>query len=176
VRDQKDLVGIIVVAKDGPIKSTKDLDGKVIVFPSPNAFAASLYMRALLTEKEKINFTPKYVKTHQNVYRSVAASVAPAGGGVKSTLDDEETALQEKLTILYRTPGTPSHPICAQARISSQLMKSVEKAILKIGADPKNKQMMAKINIQSPVVADFNKDYAPLLHLGLEKYAETVKE
>jgi len=63
VRDKKNLVGILVAHRDKGINSVKDLINKEIAFPSPNAFAASLYMRALLTEKEKIVFKPLYVKT-----------------------------------------------------------------------------------------------------------------
>lgn len=176
VRDKTDLLGILVVAKSSGLKSVKDLDGKLIVFPSPNAFAASLYMRALLTEKEKIHFTTKYVKTHQNVYRSVALAMAAGGGGVQKTLDDEEPGLQDKLTVLYTTPGSASHPIAAHSRVPAQLRKSVEKAILKIGADPKNKEMMKKIDLANPVSADYKKDYERLSHLGLDKYVESVKK
>ena len=67
VRDKTPLTGILVVRRDSPVKEVKDLDGKVIAFPAPNAFAASLYMRAILTEKFKIKFTQEYVKTHDNV-------------------------------------------------------------------------------------------------------------
>ncbi len=54
------LKGILVARKDSPYKTIKDLDGKPIAFPSPNAFAASLYMRALLVEKEGLNFPCLY--------------------------------------------------------------------------------------------------------------------
>ena len=60
----------------------QDLDGADIAFPAPNAFGASLYMRALLAEQEKININPIYVETHANVYRNVIFGRASAGGGV----------------------------------------------------------------------------------------------
>lgn len=61
IHDKKGLVGILVVKKDGPIKSLLDLNGKTLAFPAPNAFAASLLMRATLIEDEKITFKPVYV-------------------------------------------------------------------------------------------------------------------
>ena len=51
VKDKTPLVGILVAKKGGKVKSIKDLKGAEIAFPAPNAFAASLYMRALLTEQ-----------------------------------------------------------------------------------------------------------------------------
>lgn len=176
VRDKTDLSGVLVVAKSSGLTSVKDLDGKLLVFPSPNAFAASLYMRALLIEKENVHFTSKYVKTHQNVYKSVAVTMAAGGGGVQKTLAKEEPGVQDKLTVLYKTPGTASHPIAAHARVSEQLRKRVQKAILNIGADSRNKDMMKNINFDNPVSADYKKDYEPLSKLGLDKYVDEEQE
>ncbi|OGW35125.1 MAG: hypothetical protein A2010_04605 [Nitrospirae bacterium GWD2_57_9] len=176
IKDKTNLIGCLVAAKSSGFNSVKDLDGKLIVFPSPNAFAASLYMRALLAEKEKIQFSKKYVKTHQNVYRSVAMGMSAAGGGVQNTLDKEEPAFKDKLTILYETPGFASHPIAANDRVSSKFSTDVQKAILRIAADPKNRDMFKNVKIPNPVEADYKKDYLPLSQLGLEKYVEIEKE
>ena len=46
LRDSTPLEGILVVRKDSPYQSVKDLDGKTIAFPAPNAYAAALYMRS----------------------------------------------------------------------------------------------------------------------------------
>ena len=99
VKDSTSLVGILVAHKGGSIRSVKDLNGKEIAFPAPNAFAASLYVRALLTEKEKIHFKPRYVKTHSNVYNTVVVDKAvAAGGGVVKTLMKEPEEIRSQLT------------------------------------------------------------------------------
>jgi phosphonate transport system substrate-binding protein len=176
IKDKAELVGCLVAAKSSGFKSVKDLDGKLIVFPSPNAFAASLYMRALLSEKENIRFSKKYVETHQNVYRSVALNMSAAGGGVQNTLDKDEPAVKDKLMVLYKTPGSASHPIGAHGRISAKFSSDVQKAILKLAADPKNRDMFKNIKMSNPVEADYKKDYLPLSQLGLEKYVEQGKD
>jgi phosphonate transport system substrate-binding protein len=176
VKDKTDLVGCLVSAKSSGFKSVKDLNGKLIVFPSPNAFASSLYMRALLSEKEKIHFSTKYVKTHQNVYKSVALGMSAAGGSVQNILDKEEPASRDKLMVLYETPGFASHPIGVHERVPSKFGASVQKAILKLAADPKNREMFGNIKMPHPVTADYKKDYLPLSQLGLEKYVEIEKD
>lgn len=45
------LTGIIVVRANGPIHDVRDLQGKEVAFPAPNAFAASLLIRAELAKK-----------------------------------------------------------------------------------------------------------------------------
>lgn len=165
------LNGILVVDRNGPIKRIADLDGKTIAFPSPNAFGASLYMRALLAEKEKISITPVYVGTHQNVYRHVLLGQVMAGGGVGATLEKEPSAVQSRLVALYTTPGVPSHPLAAHPRVPSEVRKRMETALLKLDRDPAGRALLAAVQLDHTQVADYARDYAPLEKLRLGHYA-----
>lgn len=175
VRDKEDLVGILVVHKGRGINSVKDLNGKEIAFPAPNAFAASLYLRALLAEKEKISFTPFYAKTHGNVYRTVILDKAAAGGGASKTLMKEPDEIKNKLAVIYETPPTASHPISAHARVPDAVRKKVAKAILDMAQDKANEAILKNIAMPNPVAADFNRDYAPLkkMRVNIKNYAES---
>lgn len=170
IHDKKSLVGILVVKKDGAIKTIADLNGKSLAFPAPNAFAASLLMRATLIEDKKINFKPIYVKTHSNVYRDVMFGLYPAGGGVNNTLSRENTGVQSQLKILFTTEASAPHPICVHPRIDKKTVQIIKDAILKMGMDPKYKDIMNEIQIPDPVSADYQRDYLPLKKLKLEQY------
>ena len=172
VRNNKSLVGILVSKKNGPVQSVRDLVGGKIAFPAPNAFAASLYMRALLTEKEKIKFTPSYVKTHSNVYRHAKLGTADAGGGVNRTLNKQPRGVKNALAIIYRTPGSAPHPFAAPPRVPKRLRKNMTNTILAIASDPANKKMMSNVQMPRPKKANYRKDYLPLKKLGLEKYVK----
>ena len=175
VKDSTSLVGILVAHKGGSIRSVKDLNGKEIAFPAPNAFAASLYVRALLTEKEKIHFKPRYVKTHSNVYNTVVVDKAvAAGGGVVKTLMKEPEEIRSQLTTIYETPSTASHPLSAHPRVPDVLRKKLVNAVLGLANDKANKELFTNILMPEPVPADYQKDYLPLKKLGLmlEKYME----
>ena len=175
VKDSTSLVGILVAHKGGSIRSVKDLNGKEIAFPAPNAFAASLYVRALLTEKEKIHFKPRYVKTHSNVYNTVVVDKAvAAGGGVVKTLMKEPEEIRSQLTTIYETPSTASHPLSAHPRVPDVLRKKLVNAVLGLANDKTNKELFTNILMPEPVPADYQKDYLPLKKLGLmlEKYME----
>ena len=172
VRDSEDrLVGILVVEKESPFRTVQDLNGKTLVFPSPNAFAASLYLRALLSQREKITFTPKYVTTHSNVYLHVAKGLAAAGGGVNRTLDKEPPELREKLRIIYRTPGVAPHPIAAHPRVPVAARKAVAGAIMKLSGDEQARSLLKNTGIPRPMRADYRRDYGQIELLGLDKFA-----
>jgi phosphonate transport system substrate-binding protein len=170
VRDKDPLAGILVARKDSGLHSVRDLQRKEIVFPSPNAFAAALYMRALLAEREQVRFTPRYVKTHSNVYRTVLLGKAVAGGGVNKTFQLEPQELRDQLVIIYETPGAAPHPIAAHPRVPEKARAAVAKAILEMGRNQAEKQLLAVIQMPDPRATDYEKDYRPLENLGLEQY------
>lgn len=170
VRDAKPLTGILVVARDGPVSSLKGLSGHKIAFPAPNAFGASLYMRALLIEKEQLRIEPVYVKTHGNVYRQVLVGDFAAGGGVNQTFGDLPAAMRDKLQVLYETPGAASHPLAAHPRVPEGVRKRVTAAFLKQAGDEPGKALLKDVRIPNPVAADYARDYGPLEKLRLDKY------
>lgn len=175
VRDETSkLTGIIVTRVNSGLDSVEDLARKEIVFPSPNAFAASLYVRALLTENEKLEFTPIYTQTHSNAYRYVLVGKAAASGGVLRTLRRERPEVQSELKVIYETPGTPSHPIVYHKRVPKHAAQAVQKAVFDFSRTEDGKKILEAILIPSPVVASYD-DYQPLEALNLEKYVVDSK-
>ncbi|MEW5789754.1 MAG: phosphate/phosphite/phosphonate ABC transporter substrate-binding protein [Pseudomonadota bacterium] len=170
VRGGQNLSGILVVDAQGPVKSLADLRDARLAFPSPNAFGASLYLRALLTEKEGIPFSPLYVGTHQNVYRHVLLAQAAAGGGVSATLDREPSSVRSRLRILYRTPQTPSHPLAAHPRVPGADREKLAGALLALNREPAGRQLLAAVELDEVTPADFVRDYQPLQALRLDRY------
>lgn len=171
VRDGSRLLsGQLLVRRDSPLKSVKELNGKTIAFPDPNAFAASLYMRALLQEKAKIRFTPSYFGTHSNVYRHVILGDVAAGAGVNVTLARERAEIRDELRVLYETPGTAPHPLCAHPRIPADLREAVTRAVLELGKNDNGRTLLKRIDILQPVRATYARDYQPLEKLNLKKF------
>ena len=174
--DANSLTGILLVQRDSPIKSIKELNGKTLAFPAPNAFGASLYMRALLAEQEKISITPHYLKTHSNVYRHVIIGEAAAGGGVNITLKREPPEVQAQLRVLFETPGVASPPLVAHPRVPQEMRQAVTNTMLELGNDPAGQKLLAEIQLPKPIKADYARDYQPLEKLKLEKYVIIEKE
>jgi phosphonate transport system substrate-binding protein len=164
------LVGILVVRSDSAFTSVAQLAGKEIAFPSPNAFGASLYMRALLAEKVGIDFRPRYVQSHANTYRSVLLDEVAAGGGIVETLRKEPAALRQHLKVLYTTPPVAPHPLVAHPRVPATVRAAVVKALLALENDAAGKVLLRDAGLEQVIAADHEKDYASLARLKLEKY------
>ena len=173
VRDNTPLTGVLLVRRDSPVRTVKDLAGSKLAFPAPNAFGASLYMRALLTEQEGVKIEPVYVKTHSNVFRQVIVGQAVAGGTVNNALQREPGTVIEQLRVIFETPATAAHPLAAHPRISEAQRKAVTQAILKLRDDPTAAPLLQAVQMATPVAADYARDYRPLERLKLEKYLVT---
>lgn len=174
--DAQMLVGIIVVPKHSTIASVQELEGKTIIFPSPNAFAASLYMRAWLHEQLGIKFTIRYAGTHDNVYRQVVQGIVDAGGGVNSTLESQPVNLRNNLRVLYELPAVAPHPLAAHPRVPPALRKRFTDSVLRMTADEQGRGLLEALHLMQPVKADYQRDYYPLETLGLEKYQAAGQE
>lgn len=165
------LSGIIVVRKDSGISSLKDLNGKKLAFPAPNAMAASLLIRFAL-DQNNIQITPEYVKTHGNVYRSVALGDYIAGGGVNNTFKRESPVLQNELRVLFETPKIMPHPVAVHPRVSAQIRQAVARTFVELGKDSNMAKKLDQIQIPKPIEVSYERDYQNLEKLGLEKFLE----
>lgn len=166
----RQLRGILVVRDDSPYRAVADLDGAEIAFPSPNAFGASLYMRALLAEREDITVTPRYVDTHSNAYRHVFLGFSAAGGGVMNTLLREPEALQATLRVIYQTPGVTPHPLTAHPRVPEALRERLVATLLALAADEEGRTLLRNVQLAEPMRVDYPTHYRPLEDLRLDTY------
>ncbi|MBU0587727.1 MAG: phosphate/phosphite/phosphonate ABC transporter substrate-binding protein [Gammaproteobacteria bacterium] len=171
VRDSSRLLsGILVVRAQDGVSSIAALAGQQISFPAPNAFGASLYMRALLARKHGVNINPHYAMTHRNAYRMVLSGASAAAGGVKATFQKEDPDVREALKVIFETPGVPAHPLAAHPRVNKELRTVMTQTMIELGRDPDKKMLMDGIQMSSPMAANYLADYAPLQELKLEKF------
>lgn len=172
VRDSKLLTGLLVVRQDDPIKSVKNLEGKTLAFPAPNAFGASLMIRAHLTEIDKVNITPFYAKTHTNAYRQTIVGKTAASGGLRATLEKEPAEVKSALRVLMETPGAAPHPLSAHPRVPAKVQQAVKAAMLKLASDAELGAAFKEVPMANPVEADQVRDYQPLEKYRLERYLQ----
>jgi len=166
---QEPLTGILVVRKDSPVQHIDALQGKGVAFPAPNAFAASLLIRAELAKK-KIDIQPVFVKTHSNVYRAVIAQDMAAGGGVNNTLESETAEVQGQLRVLYETQGYTSHPIITHPAVAPADRQRFLQAVQKLRRDAEGQKLLDQVNLSQPQPVTYAKHYKELESLKLEKF------
>lgn len=167
VRDAAPLRGILVVPKDSPIHDVRDLAGKTLAIPSPNALGASMLLRADLRSLYGIEMKLLNAKTHSSAYLHAATGLADAAGGVEKSLQEQDPALRDSLRVLYTTRDMPSHPVAAHPRVPAQAREAVRKALLDMAATPEGAALLAAVPMSRPVPATIA-DYQVMSGWGLD--------
>lgn len=114
VRANHDIRGV-VVSMGTPVNANS-LQGANFLFPSPNAFAATLVIKYELNKKFGVQLDKsnqvQYVNSHDSVYKGVERGIGTFGGGVERTLKSHKGIDKDcKLQVVYTTAAYPSHPI-----------------------------------------------------------------
>lgn len=173
VRDRgRTLYGILAVRKDSNVKDIKDikeLQGKVVAFPAPNALGASLQIRQELKDYFGVQVKPRYVKTHDSVYLNVVLRQAAAGGGVQKTLARQRPEVRNALRVIHKTTPVPPHPLAAHPRVPAIVRERVRNAMLKIGVDEEGRKLLLRVPIKQLGLTSID-DYLPLRDLGLQRF------
>lgn len=170
-QDRK-IKGILVVKKDSPYRKPADLAGKTVVFPAPAAFAASILPQAEFG-RLKIPIEAKFVASHDSVYRSVAAGLQEAGGGIQRTFEALPEDIRNTLRVLAETPAYTPHAFAAQARVSPAVLARVQAAMLSLAGDEVGQRLLAPLAFKG-IAAAQDKEWSDIRALDidlLERYS-----
>jgi len=145
-RDKR-IKGIIVVAKEGTIKQFSDLNNMTLAFPAPAAFAASILTQSDLMTNQ-VNFTPKYVSSHDSVYLTVAKGLYPAGGGILRTFNNISPDIRAQLRVFSTTAGFTPHAIAIHPRVTARQAELIQDALNALDKSDSGKKLLNSIKIK----------------------------
>ncbi|MCW9035844.1 MAG: phosphate/phosphite/phosphonate ABC transporter substrate-binding protein [Rhodospirillales bacterium] len=144
-QSEKKLKGLIVVKKDSKAKTLDDLNNKKMAFPSPAAFGASVLPRAEMAAKG-LAVDPIYVKSHDSVYRSVAAGIFAGGGGVQRTFGSMPDDLKDQLRVIYKTQAYTPHAFAVNKDVSAEKIEKISQAMAMI--EKKSPELLTLIGMK----------------------------
>lgn len=162
----KRLQGIIVVGKNSPYRELKDLAGQELAFPS-NAFAATLVPLAYF-KNIGIHVTPRYVASHDSVYRNVAKGRYAAGGGVMRTFDNTAKAVHDDLRILWKSGDYTPHAFAALPQVPADVVARLQQAMLDMDKDPRGQALLSAIQFNSGIETGQDREWDDVRKLQIE--------
>ena len=163
----KQIQGIVVKRKDAAFSQLGDLNGSELAFPAPRAFAATLLTRAGLDAAE-VTYEPKFVSSHDSVYRGVAKGLFPAGGGIVRTFKAVEPEIREQLEILWTTPKYTPHAFAVHPRLDDDVRALIASEFIALNDDEAGRQLLEPLKfngIESAQDADWNDVRALQIHI-----------
>ena len=170
------LQGIVVVLKNSEYKSLKDLNGVTMAFPSSTAFAATI-LPQLSLKQMGMSVVPKYVSSHESVYRAVARGLFPAGGGIVKSYEQMDPVVRDQLRILWKSKSYTPHPVAAHPRVPKEVIQRVVAALQSMAADPAGAVLLKSVGFKGFIAAR-DSDYEDIrkLHVGIGQFDTHAKE
>lgn len=137
VRANKMIRGILVVKNDQAsnleaLVKNKDTQ---FLFPSANAFAATLLIKYEMLTKYGVNLNDSknylYVNSHDSVYIGVTRGIGQLGGGIQRTFNNfKDSNAETVIDEVYQTEAYPSHPIAIKPDMPEADRKKIIEALL----------------------------------------------
>ncbi len=169
----KRIKGIVVVRKDSHVTQLSQLEGETLAFPSPAAFAATILPTTYFS-KIGLNITPKYVSSHDSVYRAVAQGHFPAGGGVVRTFKNMTPDIREQLKILWETEKYTPHAFSVHPRVDAEVKNKIQKAFIKLSQQEDGKQLLSTIKLKG-ITSAKDEDWNDIRQLNIQLLDDLIR-
>jgi phosphonate transport system substrate-binding protein len=169
VRNSKLVSGSIVVRKDSPIKSVQELEGKTMAFVGEKNLCRAL-LDNVLRDELHISVHAVYAITAVNMLKFVILSKADAGGALDASVEKLPQDLLDQVRIIYNSKKIAPHALVGHPRVPAKVRTSVAEAVLRMGSDSGSRSLMTAVQIDSPVRADYDRDYKPLERMNINRY------
>jgi phosphonate transport system substrate-binding protein len=119
----------------------------ILAFPAPAAFAATILPRGeLAANGNKVE--PKYVSSHDSVYRAVAQGLYPAGGGVMRTFLSVDEDISDQLRVLWTTEGYTPHAIAVSPTLPHEVRSRLQSALIAMEQSEEGRSLLDKLKIK----------------------------
>ena len=154
IRANKNIKGILVMRKAESVQKLNDENIRYL-FPSPNAFAATLLTKYDLINTYGVSLDTinkaKYVNSHDSVYKGISRGIGNIGGGIERTFNSLCDKTKNSLKIIHTTKAYPSHPFAFKPSMSKTTKKKIVDALLSM---PKSYLQALKIKALKKVKDD----------------------
>tara|TARA_Y100000588_G_scaffold282350_1_gene299508 strand:- start:320 stop:1189 length:870 start_codon:yes stop_codon:yes gene_type:complete len=168
----KRIQGIVVVRKDSTLQSIEGLREQTVAFPAPAAFAASVLPRAQFRSSD-LQVTPKYVSSHDSVYRAVAKGLVPAGGGINRTFNKVDQTIRYQLRILWRTERYTPHAIAHHPDVADDVSNRLRQTLVALSEDETGRKFLATLGFRKFMLVR-DRDWDDIRGLGIDVLSDLI--
>lgn len=161
----------IIVPRDSPVTSFKELHGKIFAFVDSMSNTGKLVPHSMLTSMgEKPDFYfKKYINTyaHDNSIKMVAQKIvdgAAVSSVVMEYINYSHPELTAKTRIIEKSPPYAMPPVAVRPNLDPELKKNLKKILLEAADDENGKEILKNMKIEKYVFME-NSAYDPIRRL-----------
>jgi phosphonate transport system substrate-binding protein len=162
---QEPFTGILVVRKDGPIKSLKPQDlraGLRLGFPDPNAFAATVMTRQYM-QHEGIDvdkqFHVHYFGSQDSALMALYSGLVDIIGTWRPSFRSMPAEVRKQLRIIAETPPQPQMPIAVNADLPQADIQRIKTCLLNLTHTAQGRKVLDALGFKGGFVPADDAEY-----------------
>jgi len=162
---EEPFTGILVVRKDGPIKTLQDAKqhtGLRLGFPDPNAFAATVMTRQYMQNQGiDVNrlFHVHYFGSQDSALMALYSGLVDIIGTWRPSLRSMPEDVREQLRIIAETPPQPQMPIAVSAAVSDTDRHRIKTCLLNLRRTQQGRKALAALGFKAGFVEAADTEY-----------------
>lgn len=167
---------VVITQADSPIKSLRDLKGKIVAYGDTASTSSHLVPRAMIEDAGLVantDYKTVYVGAHDAVARSVETGKAQAGALSRPIFDSLVKSGRidgAKVRVLAETKAIPNYPMAMQSKLAPALKAQIRSAFVDLKDPAILKTFRAEgFAATSDNAYDVLRDTAKVLKLDLAK-------
>lgn len=162
---QEPFTGILVVRKDGPIKSLKPQDlrpGLRLGFPDPNAFAATVMTRQYMEHKGiDVNrqFHVHYFGSQDSALMALYSGLVDIIGTWRPSFRSMPEHVRKQLRIIAETPPQPQMPIAVKSDMPARDILRIKACLLNLTHNKQGREALKALGFKDGFVQADDSEY-----------------
>ncbi len=157
-RRAQPLQALIVTPQTTPVTSIKDLAGQSIAYPGLLNYDASVIARESL-RRLQIDHIPRFYPSSEAVFKAVLAGDVAAGATRIEDLKGQDLDIQQKLHILWDTPGYTPYALAAHPRVSFFTINRLQRALVRLDKTERGRELLSHIFVENGFETASNGDW-----------------
>jgi phosphonate transport system substrate-binding protein len=139
--------GVLAVPVDSPIQQLRDLEGKRVAFPSPDAFVAYAVPLVAL-KKAGVRVEETFAGNQEGTLAQLKAKRVDAGAVNSRFLSDYSERENVRFRTIFVSDGYPDLAVVAHPRVPAETVERVRAALLGMKEDAKAAPILARIKFK----------------------------
>ncbi|MDP2400998.1 MAG: PhnD/SsuA/transferrin family substrate-binding protein, partial [Actinomycetota bacterium] len=159
----KPIHGVLVVSDESQVSSLSDLQGKVVAFPSEDAFVAYAVPMGEL-KRAGIEITPRFAGNQDGVLAQLKAKQVIAAAVNSRFLGSYTKSADLRYRVIFQSEPFHELPVLIHPRVPAERAAALQQALLAMGADPDANSLWKECKCQGFEPAE-ERDYDNVRHI-----------
>jgi phosphonate transport system substrate-binding protein len=139
--DSPDIAALMVVREDSPYQSLSDLDGKTVVFPSPEAFVGYWVPMDAIT-KAGVKVKTTFGSNQEGAISQLRLGLVDAAAVNSKILESFSQREHFRYRVLWKSEAYHDMPIMANPSVPKATVQAVKNALIGMANDPEGRKVL----------------------------------